>query len=142
MIYLKSGLRISLVVLEILRNDEELKDVDVSVACFTNCRECGLTFTVYTHPHFSQTTYCVYEHRNSDEIIVNHKEDWCGMNGDLPYMADSKYKYDASFSYNEYEKCAQFLKDKFLQWVESHKEEPTKERKVRKEVLQNAVSTL
>jgi hypothetical protein len=144
MIYVKEGLRISLAVLELLRNDDELKNVDITVRCFTNCREQGLTFTVYAHEPFAQTTYCVYEHRNSDSIIVNHKDDWNALNGELPYMADSKSVYDKSFDPGEYDKCANYLKETFLEWIKTHEEykESKKERGSKKSTLQNAVSTL
>jgi len=38
MITLENGLKNSLSVLELLRNKPEIKDIDVIVGCFTNCR--------------------------------------------------------------------------------------------------------
>jgi hypothetical protein len=68
MITLERGLRNSLIVLEYLRDMEELKDINITIGTFTNCREVGLTFAVLEKKNF---TFCVYEHRNSDSIIIN-----------------------------------------------------------------------
>lgn len=103
MINICQGLVNSLIILEILRNDERLDKVDVYVRCFQNLREMGLTFTT------NGMTYCIYEHRNSDAIIINGKKGWSGGVGDLPYMSDSKWENIKSFSYNEHLKCAECL---------------------------------
>jgi len=106
MIVLESGLKNSLMVLEHLRNREELKDIPIEVGTFTNCRECGLTFKVAEEKAF---TWCVYEHRNSDEIILNGKEGHITLSGDLPYKGNSKYDYIASFKFNQHYECAEKL---------------------------------
>lgn len=113
MITLNQGLTNSLEVLKILKKDKDLKDKDIYVRGFHNGRETGLTFTVRSNKKpYDTITYCVYEHRNSDSIIVNSKKNWTAFNGELPYKADSKWIYDASFSYGDYEGCAKFLKKK------------------------------
>ncbi len=118
MITLSSGLKNSLIILEILRNDEDFcNKVDLKIGTFTNCRECGLTFMLsgqYDKDKQYKSinkpfTYCVYEHRNSDSIIINGKEGYISLNGDLPYASDSKSTYLASFSYNEYNQAAEKL---------------------------------
>lgn len=116
MITIAQGLKNSLLVLELLRNDEELKDIDVYIQCFMNCRECGLTFTV-ADKSYKTKTFCVYEHRNSDEIIVNSKEKWTSFAGDLPYKGDTKYEYDKAFSYQEYYKCYLYLKEEVIKYT-------------------------
>lgn len=123
---LKQGLVNSMIVLELLRNDEQLnRCCEIYVECFINCRECGLTFTLHYckddnekifYPKFdNRWTYCVYEHRNSDQIIINGKKNWTSWNGDLPYSEDNAHKYFASFNYGEHYKAYQWLKDKFLE---------------------------
>lgn len=118
MITVSQGLKISLVVLELLRNNEELKDIEIDVGTFTNCRECGLTFKIMKTGGKS-FTWCVYEHRNSDQIIVNGREGYISMNGELPYKADSKYDYLNSFDYGNYERCADYLAEEFKYFTES-----------------------
>lgn len=120
MIYLSSGLKNSFIVLEYIRNNEELNSLcDIEVGTFTNGRECGLTFhllgyndddgNVMMGSINDSFTYCVYEHRNTDEIIINGKSGYVHFNGDLPYKGESKNEYIASFKYNDHGKCAEKL---------------------------------
>lgn len=115
MLQISKGLSISLIILEILRNFDELNDIDIIVGTFTNCRECGLTFAMFEGRVDDHFTFCVYEHRNSDNIIINGKKGLISMNGDLPYCADSKWKFLAEFNYNEHYQCAVALKDLILE---------------------------
>ncbi len=119
MITLCEGLKNSLIVLEHLRNDEELNEIDIRVQSFHNCREMGLTFTV--HNKSESTTWCIYEHRNSDEIIINGVKNWTSFNTDLPYIGDSKYDSLASFSYNEHFKAYKKLKELILKFKQEGK---------------------
>lgn len=126
MITLSKGLVNSLIVLEHLRNNENLKEIDIHVGAFTNCREVGLTFAVastYKNGKYhgvTPFTWCIYEHRNSDEIIINGKEGYVSLNGDLPYKADSKHVYLQSFSYHEHMKAADKLAEFITHWVETN----------------------
>lgn len=126
MITLSKGLQNSFIVLEYLRNNESLKEIDIHVGAFTNCREVGLTFLVastYQKGQFyavAPFTWCIYEHRNSDEIIINGKEGYISLNGDLPYKADSKYIYLAAFKYFEHMKAADTLANFIKTWVEKN----------------------
>ena len=131
MITLSQGLKNSLIVLEHLRNNEELQRLcDISVGAFTNCREVGLTFAVLGYydvkgEHITGSmndafTYCVYEHRNSDEIIINGKSGYVSMSGDLPYNEGTKYDYLASFSYNKHYECAEKLANMILKAREKY----------------------
>lgn len=104
-ISLENGLEISLKVLEELKKRKLNKDV--TIGTFTNCRECGLTFKVSDKGN--AFTWCVYEHRNSDEIIINGKEGYISFNGDLPYNGDSKYSYLYNFNHGEFSECADKL---------------------------------
>ena len=74
-ISIENGLEISLKVLEELKKHKLNKDV--TIGTFTNCRECGLTFRVFGKE--KSFTWCVYEHRNSDEIIINGKQAQQGL---------------------------------------------------------------
>ena len=113
MVTLSKGLINSLVILEFIRNNEELKNYDISVGTFTNCREAGLTFIVsgYTDKNreyhvIEPFTYCIYEHRNSDDIIINGKDGYISANGDLPYNGKYKYDYIVAFEYNQHYECS------------------------------------
>lgn len=126
MITISKGLINSFIILEYLRNNEELKHIDIHVGAFTNCREVGLTFMVAStykegmYYGVKPFTWCIYEHRNSDEIIINGKEGYISLNGDLPYRADSKYVYFEAFSYHEHMKAADTLARFITSWVESN----------------------
>lgn len=120
MIHLSAGIKNSLIVLEHLRNNQQLNDlVDISIGAFTNCREVGLTFTVMGYnddegkPIIGSLddvfTYCVYEHRNTDDIILNGKRGWIHYNGELPYKGETKSEYIESFLWNEHFQCAEEL---------------------------------
>lgn len=115
MITLETGLKNSLIVLEHLRNNEDLKDIHIAVGTFTNCRECGLTFRVMSK-RAEAFTWCIYEHRNSDNIIINGKEGYITMNGELPYKGDSKYIYIASFNWNQHLECAHKLAELIIKF--------------------------
>jgi hypothetical protein len=107
-IELSNGLGVSLKVLKYLKRNKTLKSIKgcIVIGTFTNCRECGLTFMYSEKKSF---TWCVYEHRNSDSIIINGKSGYISMADDLPYCSDSKWDYLGEFSYNEHSKCADSL---------------------------------
>lgn len=113
----KEGLKISLEVLKRLKRRPEIKEYKITVGCFTNCREVGLTF----YPGIKgekilnkSKTFCVYEHRNSDDIIINGKNGYVSFNGELPYKAGDKWDYLASAGYREYDKATDLLVKEIL----------------------------
>ena len=57
---------------------------------------------------FKPFTFCTYEHRNSDKIIINGLEGYHDSAGDLPYKGN-KYEYIADFSYNQAFEAAEAL---------------------------------
>lgn len=115
MIEIARGLEHSFKILKFLQRDKDLRNIEIYVRCFMNCRECGLTFTIYPDRLKSKSkTFCIYEHRNSDTIIINSKENWTGFSDDLPYKSGSKYDYDKEFSRNEDKKCYEWLKQEIL----------------------------
>ena len=119
MISLNNGLKNSLLVLEHLRDNEALRNINISIGTFTNCRECGLTFLILEKGE--AFTWCVYEHRNSDNIIINGKRGYITLNGDLPYNGESKYDYLATFNYNEHYECAEKLAELILNFHKKNK---------------------
>jgi hypothetical protein len=120
MIRLSAGLSNSLVVLEHLkRYVDDLEGIDIRIGAFTNCRECGLTFIVSNENTGEHFTYCIYEHRNSDQIIINGKESMIDMAGDLPYMEGTKYDYIEAFPYNAHYECAEYLKDSIVAFAKT-----------------------
>jgi hypothetical protein len=114
MIKLTQGLKHSLIVLEFLRNNEDLAHLNINVGTFTNCREVGLTFTLLSGTEDGQYmgcesfTWSVYEHRNSDSIIINGKPGYISLSGDLPYKGD-KYDYIHEAPYNGHLEIADHL---------------------------------
>ena len=122
MITIAKGLEHSFKILNLLKKDKELKPIEIHVRCFMNCRECGLTFTIYPNPKKpASKTFCIYEHRNSDEIIINSKDGWSGFSGDLPYKGNNKYEYDKEFSYNKHRECYLWLKEEILKLTKGGK---------------------
>lgn len=81
-------------------------DFDIEVGTFDNCREYGNTYrAVGAHQDY---TFCVFEHRNSDEIIING----CPTNEIKPYgpySGESKYDCYESFRYNQHYDAARKL---------------------------------
>lgn len=109
-IILSAGLDVSIKVLNEL--SKLTLNKEVTVGTFTNCRECGYTFRVSIYePEYRAFTFCVYEHRNSDKIIINGKEGCISLNGDLPYNGDSKWDYLHSFDYDQHKECALKLQE-------------------------------
>jgi hypothetical protein len=115
---MSNGLVNSLTILEFLRKSDELNKIDIHVECFINCRECGLTFTVYNKDWSKKYTFCIYEHRNTDSIIINGKADWTSIAGDLPYQEKD---YIKGFAYNQHYQCAEKLQELILEFYNKNK---------------------
>jgi len=79
---------------------------NVSVSPFENGREWGNAYTVMS-PDGNTRTFSVYEHRNTDSIIINGTTNWNGT--DLPYAADSKNLFYAEISGEERQRAAKTL---------------------------------
>lgn len=82
--------------------DKELKDAmgranldGVSVSTFNNARENGMVYTVNS-PDGNTRSFCVYEHRSTDSIILNGKENWSG--DDRPCFGDDSNSFFAEFN--------------------------------------------
>ena len=116
-IELSNWLEISLEILKRLKKrKKELKWFEIVIWTFTNCRECWLTYMV--NKKWDRTikfTFCTYEHRNSDSIIINWKEWYISHNWDLPYQWD-KYDYLWSVWPEEYDKATDVLIDEIKKY--------------------------
>ena len=90
-------------------------DIEVEVGTFDNCREYGNTYRVIDA--LQDYTFCVYEHRNSDQIIINGcKSDEIKPYG--PYSGESKYDFYASFGYGEHYNATKKLYEMMLECFE------------------------
>lgn len=87
-------------------NLSEDDGLQVEVGTFDNCREYGNTYRAIGAKQ--DYTFCVYEHRNSDQIYING----C-LTEEIkpygPYSGDDKWFYHAIFSYNQHYEVAQKL---------------------------------
>lgn len=90
----------------------EAENPSLEIGEFFNCREEGFTYSLLGGKQ--DMVFCVYEHRNSDQIIINgcKREDMAAYG---PYNGDSKYSYLASFGYDEYHEAADKLVEFLLQ---------------------------
>lgn len=110
-ISLTPGIEISMEILKRLREREEIKMFDIYIGTFTNCREVWYTYMIN---HKSSTwehrvkTFCTYEHRNSDKIIINWRDWYISMSWDLPYAWD-KYDYLGAAPYQDYDGATDIL---------------------------------
>lgn len=83
-----------------------LRGTQLEIKEFDNCRESGYMYRVIGAEQ--DITFSVYEHRNSDEIIINgclteNVQSYGAYNG------DSKWDYLNSFSYDQHYKTADQL---------------------------------
>lgn len=87
-------------------------DFDICVGRFENCREQGYVFTLYESGR-QLIHYAVYEHRNSDNLIVLISETKT-INTPTPdqmFNGRGKYDYNKSFSCGKVMECAKFILD-------------------------------
>lgn len=90
-----------------LKDEMDRAGIDgVSVSSFYNTREWGNVYTVMT-PDGGTRSFSVYEHRNTDSIIINGKDNWDGE--ELPYATDSKQGFFAEFAPDDRKRAAQAL---------------------------------
>jgi hypothetical protein len=93
----------------LVHNDDETweKDIQIEVSEFDNCREYGFQYRVLNGKQ--DVSFTVYEHRNSDRIIING----CKTEDIQSYGAylkgGSSRDYLASFGYEEYNKVTDQL---------------------------------
>ena len=96
--------------LEIAKDDDykfwEAENPALEIGEFDNCRETGFTYSLLGGKQ--DMVFCIYEHRNSDNIIING----C-LRGDVkehgPYNGSTKYDYLRNFGCDDYNGCAEQL---------------------------------
>lgn len=94
--------------------DNELREAfenanieNVSVSFAPNCREDGLAYTVI-QPNGDARTFGVFEHRNSDSIIISGTTNWDGSGGS-PRHGNSKENFFAEFAPDDRKQAADAL---------------------------------
>lgn len=96
---------------DLKRKLEELNIENVSVSPLNNGREVGLIYTTLT-PTGETRSFAVYEHRNSDGVVINGKTNL--KPDELPYVADTAHtflaEYDAEDRTQVADTLAYFLK--------------------------------
>lgn len=92
------------------------------VGRYENCREQGYVFSIQVG--IKERHYAVYEHRNSDQLIVLIAN---GLNMNTPSVDfmwkdrgenATKYDYNKSFNWGEITECGGWIIDDMLGWVE------------------------
>ena len=108
--------------------------VTISVGRYENCREQGYVFTINfvgedretKKRHFYQRNYAVYEHRNSDKLIVlisnTHTINTPGIDDMWKDKGEncSKFDYDKSFHCGEIIECSVYVLEDMKQFIEEH----------------------
>lgn len=90
-----------------LKGEMEAQGVnDVFVSYMRNGRENGVIYTV-VDPDMQTRSFVVYEHRNTDTIVINGKANWDGEG--LPYAKDDKWGFYAEIPNEEYDRAAKDL---------------------------------
>lgn len=86
--------------------DTEGLEFELEIGEFENCREYGYTYSLLGG--IQDNVFCVYEHRNSDNICINgcKRED---VKPYGPYSGESKWDTLGSFSYSEYHAASKQL---------------------------------
>ena len=98
----------------------ELYEAEVHVGRYENCREQGYIFSVRYKGE--QRNYCVYEHRNTDNLCVvvfdaatintpKAETVFNAMNGD-------KYNVTKAFEYGQIMECGDYILDDMGKWID------------------------
>lgn len=116
---LRAGYNVNIILRPTLRKgykgEYDKYDGDLSVGRYENCREQGYVFTIRYKG--KQRNYAVYEHRNSDQLIVlisetptlntpSIEEMWRDKGGDA-----SKFDYDRAYNEKDVYDCAMWIRD-------------------------------
>lgn len=93
------------------------------VGRYENCREQGYVFSIWMAGR--QHNYAVYEHRNSDQLIVLISN---VLTLNVPSINDmwhdkgenpSKYDYDKAFEYGEIVECGEWIEEDMRKTIDS-----------------------
>ena len=106
---------IKLLLLDSLKYSEVLGGKSLEIFPFDNCREFGYMYHVIGGEQ--DLTFSVYEHRNSDEIIINGCET-SDVKSYGAYNGNSKYSYLKNFSFDQHyqvvKQLRNYLEESFL----------------------------
>jgi hypothetical protein len=121
-------------VLDLIWN-KEWQDYEgrIAIGRFENCREQGYVVSLNDYKG-NQRNYAFYEHRNSDNICVLVRDGVTINTPSLEYMWEGKkdkWDVDKTFSYGEWQKCADWIledmKSNLEGWIEKRKQEKTED---------------
>lgn len=94
-------------------------DASVEVGRYENCREQGYIFSILYKGE--QRNYCVYEHRNSDDlcVVVFDAVTINTPTKDMVFeaMGDSKWNYTKAFGYGEIVSCGDYIIDDIKEFI-------------------------
>lgn len=99
-----------------------LKYFTTKVGRYENCREQGYVFSIQFGTE--ERHYAVYEHRNSDNLIVLISEGLCMDTPGVNFMWKdkgenaTKYDYDREFGYGEIVNCGEWIIEDMLGWID------------------------
>ena len=100
----------------------DYEDFTARVGRYENCREQGYVLSIRVETN--ERHYAVYQHRNSDSLIVLISNGICMDTPDVNFMWKdkgenaTKYDYDKGFPYGEIVKCGEWILDDILCWME------------------------
>jgi hypothetical protein len=100
----------------------DYEDFTARVGRYENCREQGYVLSIRVETN--ERHYAVYQHRNSDSLIVLISNGMCMDTPDVNFMWKdkgenaTKYDYDKGFPYGEIVKCGEWILDDILCWME------------------------
>lgn len=88
-----------------------LNEYHISVGRYENCREQGYVFTLWADLIKQIRHYAVFEHRNSDNLIVleSTKQTINTPNWDDMYGTRGKYDYDKGFNPEQFSEAADYI---------------------------------
>lgn len=86
--------------------DHNIKNVQVNT--FYNNRELGNVYTVM-QPDGNTRSFSVYEHRNSDSIIINGSTNWNPYGDELPYAGERKNQFFTEVASGDMKRAANTL---------------------------------
>lgn len=94
-------------------------DASVEVGRYENCREQGYIFSVLYKGN--QRNYCVYEHRNSDDlcVVVFDAVTINTPTNDIVFeaMKDSKWNYTKSFTCGQITECGDYIVEDMKEFI-------------------------
>lgn len=95
-------------------------DASVEVGRHENCREQGYIFSV--RYKCEQRNYCVYEHRNSDDLCVVVFDSVTFNTPTLKMvcdaMGDSKWNYTKAFPCGQIMDCGDYILNDMKKWID------------------------